>query len=68
MSYVNNFLNRLQKVKQVGNDRYTALCPVHDDKNPSMTIKIVEDKNNQGSQFTVVILFTVIIAYYGVYD
>ena len=44
MSYVNNFLNRLQKVKQVGNDKYIALCPVHDDNNPSMTIKIVDDK------------------------
>jgi len=44
MSYVNNFLNRLQKVKQVGDDKYTALCPVHDDNNPSMTIKIVDDK------------------------
>tara|TARA_B100000902_G_scaffold387920_1_gene432735 strand:+ start:340 stop:744 length:405 start_codon:yes stop_codon:yes gene_type:complete len=44
MSYVNNFLNRLQKVKQVGDDKYSALCPVHDDNNPSMTIKIVDDK------------------------
>ena len=37
-------MNRLQKVKQVGDDKYTALCPVHDDNNPSMTIKIVDDK------------------------
>ena len=44
MSYVNNFLNRLQKVKQVGDDKYTALCPVHDDNNPSMEVRIVEDK------------------------
>lgn len=31
-------LNALQKVKRTGQGRYVALCPVHDDRKPSMAI------------------------------
>lgn len=31
-------LQSLHKVKQTGEGRWIACCPVHDDKNPSMTI------------------------------
>jgi hypothetical protein len=37
------FLSRLEKVKQVGPDRWIARCPSHDDKHPSLAIKEVDD-------------------------
>jgi hypothetical protein len=40
---VEQILQRLDKVRKQG-DGYVACCPVHDDKNPSMTIKDVGDK------------------------
>jgi len=33
-----NFLNRLEGVRSVGNS-YKALCPSHSDKSPSLSIK-----------------------------
>lgn len=35
---IENFLSRLEKVKQVGQGQWVACCPVHDDKNPSMSV------------------------------
>lgn len=35
---VSVILNALQKVKRTGQGRYVALCPVHDDRKPSMAI------------------------------
>ena len=35
---LDNFLSRLDKVRQSGGE-WTALCPAHDDKNPSLGIK-----------------------------
>ncbi|SOD15899.1 CHC2 zinc finger domain-containing protein [Nitrosomonas ureae] len=32
-------LNQLQKVKQTGHDQYIAICPSHNDKNPSLAIR-----------------------------
>lgn len=40
---LNNFLNHLDKVTQRG-DQYTALCPGHDDKKPSLAITEREGK------------------------
>lgn len=40
---LSEILQRLQKVKQHG-DQYYACCPVHDDKSPSMGITEKEDK------------------------
>jgi hypothetical protein len=39
---INAVLSRLQKVKPTGNNRWTCLCPAHDDRSPSMHIKLSE--------------------------
>ena len=39
MSALNTVLSRLDKVQRIGNDRYKALCPSHDDRSPSLAIK-----------------------------
>ena len=38
------FLSRLAKVHRLGDNRYIACCPAHDDRNPSMSISIEDDK------------------------
>ena len=35
---VKDILNKLNKVKQTGKNQYIALCPAHDDRNPSLSI------------------------------
>lgn len=40
---LNDILNRLNKVTQRG-EQYTALCPGHDDKNPSLAITVKNKK------------------------
>jgi len=40
---VDELLARLEKVKKVGNGKWQACCPVHGDKNPSMSIKEEND-------------------------
>ena len=39
MSNLNTVLSRLEKVRRIGNDRYKAICPAHDDRSPSLAIK-----------------------------
>ena len=39
MSNLNTVLQRLDKVQRIGNDRYKAICPAHDDRSPSLAIK-----------------------------
>ncbi len=39
MSALNTVLSRLDKVQRIGNDRYKAICPAHDDRSPSLAIK-----------------------------
>lgn len=36
---IDEILNKLAKVKRVSNDRWTACCPAHDDKHPSLAIR-----------------------------
>lgn len=36
---VDELLSRLEKVKSVGKGKWQACCPVHGDRNPSMSIK-----------------------------
>jgi hypothetical protein len=36
---LNTLLSRLEKVQSIGNGRYKALCPAHDDRSPSLAIK-----------------------------
>jgi hypothetical protein len=40
---LNTLLSRLEKVQSIGNSRYKALCPAHDDRSPSLAIK--DDEN-----------------------
>jgi len=35
---------RLDGCKRTGADRWLALCPAHDDKNPSLSIREIEDR------------------------
>lgn len=43
MSKLPHLLSCLDKVKRTGQDSYIACCPAHGDKNPSMTIREVDD-------------------------
>lgn len=36
-------LSRLDKVKQTGQGRWLACCPAHDDKNPSLSVRELDD-------------------------
>ncbi len=38
---INEILSRFQKVYKSGNDQWQCLCPVHEDKSPSVGIKLV---------------------------
>lgn len=38
------FLQRFNGVKAIGNDQYMALCPAHNDHNPSLSIRYSDDK------------------------
>jgi len=40
---IDNLLNRLEKVKQRGNDSWLARCPAHKDKSPSLSIRNMAD-------------------------
>ena len=44
MSALNTLLSRLEKVQHIGNNRYKALCPAHDDRSPSLAIKDDSDR------------------------
>ncbi len=35
---LNEFISKLEKVKKINFSEYTALCPAHDDKNPSLSV------------------------------
>ena len=37
------FLSRCEKVRATGNGTWIACCPAHPDKNPSMTVRELED-------------------------
>jgi len=41
---VKNLLDRLQKVKKVGTDKWLACCPVHNDSNPSMSVAFKDNR------------------------
>ena len=40
----NEFLSLLNKVKPGKNNQYTACCPAHNDKNPSLSVKFEDGK------------------------
>ena len=37
-------LGRLEKVTDSGGGQYTACCPAHEDRNPSLSIREIDDK------------------------
>ena len=41
---INDVLSKLDGVKQVGTNKWKAKCPVHNDKNPSMTVSVKDNK------------------------
>lgn len=40
---IDNVLHGLQKVKKTGHGRWLACCPVHDDRSPSLAIRLIDD-------------------------
>lgn len=40
MADVNNLLANLKQVKKTGRDSWKACCPAHDDRSPSMAVKV----------------------------
>ena len=42
-SPIDRVLHRLEKVKRTAPDKWIALCPAHDDKRPSLSIKQADD-------------------------
>lgn len=40
---IDNILNRLDRVKDIGNGKFLACCPAHDDKSPSLSIRETDD-------------------------
>lgn len=43
MSSIDTLLGRLQKVRQSGPGRWMACCPAHEDGNPSLSIRALDD-------------------------
>ncbi len=43
MSAAARVLDRLERVKQTGQDRWIACCPAHDDGSPSLSIRELDD-------------------------
>lgn len=41
---IETVLSKLRKVRNRGGGRYIACCPVHDDRNPSMSIREIDGK------------------------
>ena len=44
MTALNTLLSRLERVQPIGNNRYKALCPSHEDRSPSLAIKDDSDR------------------------
>lgn len=43
MIEITDLLNRLEKVKKTGTDKWIARCCAHEDKSPSLAIKVADD-------------------------
>jgi N-acetyl-alpha-D-glucosaminyl L-malate synthase BshA len=41
---IDNLLLRLEKVKQTSTEQYIAICPSHQDKSPSLSIRVLPDE------------------------
>ena len=40
---IDSLLQRLDKVKRTGRDKWSACCPAHDDRGPSLAVKELDD-------------------------
>ena len=43
MADIDNILSKLEKLKRTGNGKWLACCPAHEDKSPSLAIKLTDD-------------------------
>lgn len=43
MNPIDKMLPRLEKLKQVSQGKWIALCPAHGDRNPSLSVRELED-------------------------
>lgn len=41
--HIHDLLSRLDKVRPAGDGRWSACCPAHDDKGPSLSIRATDD-------------------------
>lgn len=41
---IDDLLSKLQKVKRTGEGRWVACCPAHQDKSPSLSIRLLNDE------------------------
>jgi len=44
LTTIEEFLSRLEGVRQVSEGSWMALCPAHDDRNPSLSIQLADDR------------------------
>jgi hypothetical protein len=43
MSKIDQLLDKLEKVRRAGPNKWLACCPAHADKNPSLSIRLADD-------------------------
>jgi len=44
MNNIDTLLSRVHKLKETGDGKWLACCPAHDDKPPSLAIKLADDQ------------------------
>jgi hypothetical protein len=44
MNSIDTLLSRVHKLKKTGDGKWLACCPAHDDKSPSLAIKLADDR------------------------
>jgi hypothetical protein len=44
MNNIDTLLSRVHKLKKMGDSKWLACCPAHDDKSPSLAIKLADDR------------------------
>jgi len=44
MNNIDTLLSRVHKLKKTGDSKWLACCPAHDDKSPSLAIKLADDR------------------------
>jgi hypothetical protein len=44
MSSIDTLLSKVHRLKKTGDSKWLACCPAHDDKSPSLAIKLADDQ------------------------